>query len=132
MSSEPGEEGSIFTALGHEIRRNIIRILAEKGSRTFTELMDDLDIRDTGTMVFHLKRLGPLVSKNEKGEYILTSTGWKAYEILKEISGKRGPSLGILGRIMDTLSRRLKRQASLWLEPLSRLSHGMLLAMLLF
>jgi len=94
--------------------------------------MDDLDIRDTGTMVFHLKRIGPLVSKNEKGEYILTSTGWKAYEILKEISGKTGPQPGDSGQGYGSSVEEAKKAASLWLKPLSRLSHGMLLAMLLF
>jgi len=80
--------------------------------------MDDLDIRDTGTMVFHLKRLGPLVSKNEKGEYILTSTGWKAYEILKEISGKTGPQPGDSGQGYGSSVEEAKKAG----EPMAKAS----------
>jgi DNA-binding HxlR family transcriptional regulator len=79
----------IFTALSHEIRREIIRILAEESPKTFSELMNKLDIRDTGTMVFHLRKLEGLVTKNERGEYILTDLGRRAYQIMNQIKTER-------------------------------------------
>ncbi|MGC9009841.1 MAG: winged helix-turn-helix domain-containing protein, partial [Sulfolobales archaeon] len=90
MSSENSEKiDQLFTALGHEIRRGVIRILAEKGPKTFTELLNELDIKDTGTLVFHLRKLGNLIKKNEKGEYELTDLGKKAYEIMSLASLKK-------------------------------------------
>jgi len=79
----------IFTALSHEIRREIIRILAEESPKTFSELMNKLDIRDTGTMVFHLRKLEGLVTKNERGEYVLTDLGRRAYQIMNQIKTER-------------------------------------------
>jgi DNA-binding HxlR family transcriptional regulator len=79
----------IFTALSHEIRREIIRILAEESPKTFSELMNKLDIRDTGTMVFHLRKLEGLITKNERGEYILTDLGRRAYQIMNQIKTER-------------------------------------------
>ncbi|NAZ13899.1 MAG: helix-turn-helix domain-containing protein [Desulfurococcales archaeon] len=87
MSQE--DVNKIFTALSHEIRREIIRILAEESPKTFSELMNKLDIRDTGTMVFHLRKLEGLVTKNERGEYILTDLGRRAYQIMNQIKTER-------------------------------------------
>ena len=98
----PGEDiDRIFTALSHEIRREIIRVLAEKPPKTFSELMNELHIADTGTMVFHLRKLNGLIEKNERGEYVLTDLGRRAYQLLRQLetggggvaevaSGKRG------------------------------------------
>ncbi|MCI4461684.1 MAG: helix-turn-helix domain-containing protein, partial [Thermogladius sp.] len=98
----PGEDiDRIFTALSHEIRREIIRVLAEKPPKTFSELMNELHIEDTGTMVFHLRKLSGLIEKNERGEYVLTDLGRRAYQLLRQLesggggvaevaSGKRG------------------------------------------
>lgn len=87
MSQE--DVNKIFTALSHEIRREIIRILAEESPKTFSELMNELDIRDTGTMVFHLRKLEGLITKNERGEYVLTDLGRRAYQIMNQIKTER-------------------------------------------
>ena len=75
----------VFHALAHRVRRNVIRVLAERGPRSFTDLMRDVGVEDSSVMAFHVKKLGNLVRKNEKGFYELTELGWKAYRLLKEL-----------------------------------------------
>ena len=82
-NSEINAEDLIFTALSNRIRRGIIRVLGEKGKRSFTELMRDLNIDDTGTLTFHLKKLSGLITKTSDGYYTLTELGQKAYALLK-------------------------------------------------
>ncbi len=72
-------------ALMHPVRRMIIRLLAEKGSLTYSELMRLTKVDDSGTFGFHLRGLRGLVRKNEEGEYELTSEGWKVYRALKHL-----------------------------------------------
>ncbi len=76
-------EEKILSALGHSIRRSIIEVLAEEGPKGFTELMNKVNVKDTGTMTFHLKKLGRLIKKNEDGEYQLTELGRHAYRVLQ-------------------------------------------------
>ncbi len=72
-------------ALMHPVRRMIIRLLAEKGSLTYSELMRLTKVDDSGTFGFHLRGLRGLVRKNEEGEYELTSEGWRVYRALKHL-----------------------------------------------
>ncbi|HWQ18059.1 MAG TPA: hypothetical protein VNL13_09545 [Sulfolobales archaeon] len=83
----------IFLVASHRIRRKIIESIAEKGPRSFTELMDDAGVSDTGTMTFHLRRMTGFIRKNEKGVYELTELGWRAYDIIKG-AGRQGVKRG--------------------------------------
>jgi len=83
--TEAPKNGEIFQALAHKVRRAIIRSLAERGERSFTELMEDAGLEDSSVMAFHMKKLGPLVRRNERGYYELTDLGWKAYKVLREL-----------------------------------------------
>lgn len=75
----------IFQALAHETRRKIISLLGERGGLTFTELMKEVGIEETGTFGFHIKRLEDLISKDGNGIYRLNELGRLAYEILKYV-----------------------------------------------
>ncbi len=86
MVNNDKELDEIFNALGHEIRRNVIRILGSKGARSFTQLMKDVGVDDSSVLAFHLRKLRRLIRKNEQGDYELTNLGVKAYKILKELS----------------------------------------------
>ncbi|RLG84445.1 MAG: hypothetical protein DRO18_07100, partial [Thermoprotei archaeon] len=86
MVNNNKELDEIFNALGHEIRRNVIRVLGSKGARSFTQLMKDVGVDDSSVLAFHLRKLRRLVRKNEQGDYELTDLGVKAYKILKELS----------------------------------------------
>ena len=59
-------------------------MLNEKGSLTYTELLDNLEVVSTGLLNYHLKVLGDLLSKNEEEKYVLTEKGKLASTLLLE------------------------------------------------
>lgn len=69
--------------LKDQTRRQAITILKERGSLTYSELMDALNIISTGTLNYHLKVLGDLLAKNNAGQYLLSDKGELAYRMLK-------------------------------------------------
>ena len=75
---------SLHKILKDETRRQILQLLYEKGSLSYTDLMDTLGIVSTGTLNYHLKVLGDLLSKSESGQYILTERGKLATRLLLE------------------------------------------------
>lgn len=84
-----GELDYILQALGHQVRRKVIEILAEEGPQTYTELMRKTGVDDSGTFGFHLRRMQKLLKKNQRGEYGLSELGWKAYKILKQLKDEK-------------------------------------------
>jgi DNA-binding transcriptional ArsR family regulator len=78
----------IYEAISHPTRRAIVKALGERGHMTFTELMEAANVKDTGTMTFHLRKLSALVTRNASGEYELTELGRRAYEAIKMIEGQ--------------------------------------------
>lgn len=72
----------MFSALSHAARRAVVRSLGEKGVLSFSQLMEEAGIGETGTFGFHLKRAEPLLEKLPDGRYKLSRLGEKAYGIL--------------------------------------------------
>ena len=77
---------SLHRILKDETRSKIILLLQEKGSLSYTDLMNALGIANTGKLNYHLKVLGDLVSKNADGLYFLTEKGKLASQFLSEFS----------------------------------------------
>ena len=79
-------EGIIIQALGHEVRRTVLKIInsSEKGA-SYTELMMELGL-STGKLNYHLRQLEGLVEKNEERKYVLTPLGRKAISLLSSIT----------------------------------------------
>lgn len=75
---------TLHNILKDETRRKIILLLNEKGSLSYSDLMDSLGIASTGTLNYHLKVLGDLLAKNEIGHYLLTEKGKLASKLLIE------------------------------------------------
>ena len=73
---------SLHKILKDETRQKIILLLNEKGSLTYTDLMDSLEVISTGLLNYHLKVLGDLLSKNEEEKYILSEKGKLASRLL--------------------------------------------------
>jgi hypothetical protein len=83
---------SLHKALKDEKRRKIITLLNEKGSLSYTDLMNALEIANTGKLNYHLKVLQELVTKNQDGLYILTDRGKLAAGFLQDLGKTKSPS----------------------------------------
>jgi DNA-binding HxlR family transcriptional regulator len=83
-----GDVDRLFEVISHRVRRSIIESIAEKGPRSFTELMEDTGVGDTGTLTFHLRKMAGFIRKNERGDYELTDLGMRAYELIKIAHGR--------------------------------------------
>ena len=75
---------SLHKILKDETRSKIILLLNEKGSLSYTDLMNTLRIVSTGTLNYHLKVLGDLLTKDENGQYTLSEKGKLASKLLLE------------------------------------------------
>jgi len=79
-------EEIIIQALGHEVRRTILKIIASSESGAlYTDLMTELGL-PTGKLNYHLGKLEGIVEKNKERRYILTPLGKQAMNILNSIS----------------------------------------------
>jgi hypothetical protein len=75
----------ILSVISNKIRRDIIKIIAEEGPISYTKLMKKLDIKDSGTLGFHIKKMSKLFKKDELGEYVLNDLGLRAYQLINEL-----------------------------------------------
>ena len=75
---------SLHKILKDETRRNIVLLLNEKGTMSYTELMETLGFLTTGLLNYHLKVLDDLITKNETGQYMLTEKGKLSSKLLLE------------------------------------------------
>lgn len=71
----------IFKALGHPTRREILRLIAKKGSVSYKELAE-LEPK-AGVLYHHLRLLGDLIYQDKNKLYRLTEKGMKAFEFLE-------------------------------------------------
>ena len=74
-------EQSIFKALDHQNRRDVLRVIGERKSITFTEIMNSIKIQDSPTLSYHLRSLAPFIEQHD-GKYRLTRLGKSAYNLL--------------------------------------------------
>jgi predicted transcriptional regulator len=81
---------SLHKILKDETRRKIILLLNEKGSLNYTDLMNTLEIDNTGRMNYHLKILSDLITKRDNGQYALTEKGKLASRLLLEFPEDTG------------------------------------------
>lgn len=71
--------------LKDEKRRKIVLLLNEKGSLSYTDLMNSLGDVSTGLLNYHLKILNDLLEKKGTGQYLLTEKGKLASRLLLEL-----------------------------------------------
>ena len=76
------DEEEIFKSLGHQVRRDIVKILGEN-PLTFTEIKHNLDLIDSPTLSYHLKSLQPLLTQEGK-KYELSRIGEAAFNLLSK------------------------------------------------
>lgn len=71
----------MFSSLKHPARRKILRMLAEK-PMTFSQMLEALGV-SSSHLTYHLENLGELVSKEEHGEYRLSTFGAASVDTMK-------------------------------------------------
>jgi hypothetical protein len=101
LSEKPEEEtySVIFSSLKHPVRRRILRIL-EDGSRTFTDILEQVDV-DGSHLSYHLDSLKELIKK-ENGKYVLSDFGRAATSLMSKIEEPEKKGSGLkksVGRI---------------------------------
>jgi len=79
--------------LKDQTRRQAIILLSERGSLSYTELMGALGCVNTGSLNYHLKVLGDLLTKNDAGKYVLSDKGEIAFRLLKMFPDEDGQLL---------------------------------------
>ncbi len=79
---------SLHNVLKDKTRRQIVLLLNEKGSLSYTDLMGTLGLLSTGTLNYHLKILGDLLAKDVNEQYTLTERGKLASRLLMEFAEK--------------------------------------------
>ena len=79
---------SLHKILKDPTRRKIVRYLSSKGQLTYMELMNLLEITNTGKFNYHLRILADLIQKEDDGRYSLTERGQLASQLLQKFPEK--------------------------------------------
>lgn len=85
MAVDPENVSRVLSVLSHRIRREILLILNEKGERSFTDLLNALNV-DTGKLSFHIKNLFPFIEQTSTGKYKLSRAGESAVRVIKDVA----------------------------------------------
>jgi hypothetical protein len=75
---------SLSEVLKNPIRRKIVLFLSGKESVSYVDLMNAVEITNTGKFNYHLKVLGDLIEKDENGKYGLSEKGQLAVQFLQK------------------------------------------------
>ena len=75
---------SLHKILKDETRRKIIVVVNERGTITYTELLNSMESDSTGLLNYHLKVLGDLLTKDDAGKYLLSEKGKLAHKLISE------------------------------------------------
>ncbi|MFX1492929.1 MAG: winged helix-turn-helix domain-containing protein [Promethearchaeota archaeon] len=76
-------ESNFYYALGHDLRRRIIKIIGDNEFSSFTTLKKELKV-STGTIYHHLDALSQLIEQRKDKKYYLTELGQHAYDSLQD------------------------------------------------
>ncbi|MHA1562729.1 MAG: winged helix-turn-helix domain-containing protein [Promethearchaeota archaeon] len=76
-------EDQFYVALGHDIRRKILKIIGDNGFSSFSVFKKQIQ-SSTGTIYHHLDVMKELIIQDKKKKYHLTNLGEHAYQILSK------------------------------------------------
>jgi len=93
--TEEAKEGNFYSALGHDIRRQILRLIGS-GENIGFSLIKKKTQMSTGTIYHHLEVLSDFISQDQKKKYILTDLGEKAYIFLTQDKTSLVPTPSLL------------------------------------
>jgi len=106
--AEASTEDHVFKSLSHPIRRDIIRVIGERGRATFTEVRNALKIDESASLSYHLSGLGPLL-RQQNSSYSLNDLGKHAYRLILGTT-----SVGTESRLKRKLRYAIVANALLW------------------
>lgn len=87
MPASDSDISSFYTVLGHPLRREIIKIIGETGSASFTDLRTRLKA-SVGTLYYNIDLMQGLVAQDKSKRYVLTRRGELVYRLLVESEEK--------------------------------------------
>ncbi|MFW9789041.1 MAG: hypothetical protein ACFFE1_15280 [Candidatus Thorarchaeota archaeon] len=105
-------EDEVFKTLSHQIRRDILRFIGEKGGAKFTEIKIATGIEESASLSYHLNALTPLLI-HEKDSYSLSEIGKDTYALMNKIV-TYSASAAILGVISKRLGATIIANALIW------------------
>ena len=114
-SSREYDEG-VLKALSNSTRREIIQLIATKGSASYTQIMQVLGLDpslESGTFNYHLKELTEVgLIESVNGEYKITSLGRKALILIDQV--REEPQVDRYGVLSAALSMTPREELHLF------------------
>lgn len=107
MIKEESQVKDILKALGHQIRRDVIRVIDDNnGPTSFSYLLNTLDLPTSSNIAYHLKILtnSKLIDKNHDGDYSLTKDGKKSMLLFEDTKSSSLSKISEIGRRFGKLS----------------------------
>ena len=74
----------VLKAITNQLRRKILHLIKDFTFITYSDLLRELNL-STGKLNFHLRQLTGLIEKRDEKSYVLTSTGQKSLDLLKQL-----------------------------------------------
>ncbi len=105
--TESQNEELLYLALGHEVRRNILKIIGNQGFVGFSAMKKQLKV-STGTIYHHLDVLDDLITQDEQKKYHLSPLGMHAYRMLQQNLDSIGALQTEKKLLMDRNIRKLQ------------------------
>ncbi len=84
LTKDISDFASLSEIFKNATRRKIIRCLSDKGNLAYVDLMNSVEVTNTGKFNYHLKILADLIKKDEDGKYGLSEKGKLASQFLQK------------------------------------------------
>ncbi|MHA2143094.1 MAG: ArsR/SmtB family transcription factor [Candidatus Thorarchaeota archaeon] len=116
MNSIRENDEGVLKALSNSTRREIIRLIAEKGSASYTEIMQVLGLDpslESGTFNYHLKELAEAgLIESVNGEYKISALGRNALILIDQV--RQEPQVDRYGVLSAALSMTPREELDLF------------------
>jgi membrane protein YdbS with pleckstrin-like domain/DNA-binding HxlR family transcriptional regulator len=103
----------VLKAITNKLRRRILYLIKDFTFMTYSDLLRELNL-STGKLNFHLRQLTGLIEKKDEKSYVLTSTGLKSLDLLKQLEELEEDKQEIIehNSFFDNLPIRIFKPAS--------------------
>ena len=107
MDQQQEASDEIFKAINHPLRRQILYVIKERGTVSFSELIEEMQL-EVGTFYYHLDLLKPLIMQTEERHYQLSPTGMDVFDIMRQLEQSR-PHQKTKHPLLQKLEKGLKQ-----------------------